>query len=89
MILKGPKFYTLNIINDTIVLWVDEDKEIPPKIRPIDIKDSTEEEKEYWVEQMQEVDSKIKNNFMGVSLKNFEKFKTKKTIKNGNAKKQL
>lgn len=77
MILKGPKFYTLKTSTDTLILWVDEDKEIPKKIQTDDIKDSTLEEKAYWVDQMHGIDQKVKNNFMGVSMRDFEKWKSK------------
>lgn len=87
MKLKGPKFYTIKSPYDNLVLWVNEDREFPePKkidISEVEIKDSTNEEKAYWLDSMEEVDKKVKNNvYMGVSLRDFEKWKRKekKTI---------
>jgi len=82
MILKGPKFYTIKGVFD-LVLWVDKDREFPdPKEgREIEVSDSTEDEKYYWLQAMEMVDNKIKNNFMGVGLRDFEKWKIKNKIK--------
>jgi hypothetical protein len=80
MILKGPKFYTIKGAFDDLVLWVDKDREFPDPIedKEIEISDSTEEEKCYWLQSMERIDGKVKNNFMGVSLRDFEKWKNKK-----------
>ena len=79
MILKGPKFYTIKGVFDDLVLWVDKDREFPDprEDKEIEISDSTEDEKFYWLQSMERVDKKIKNNFMGVSLRDFEKWKIK------------
>jgi hypothetical protein len=80
MKLKGPKFYTIKCPFDDLVLWVDKDREFPdPTDGELQVSDSTEEEKYYWLESMETIDNKLKNNFQGVSLKNFEKWKLKKT----------
>ena len=78
MILKGPKFYTIKSAFDDLVLWVDKDREFPDPREDTEISDSTEEEKYYWLQSMERVDKKIKNKFMGVSLRDFEKWKHKK-----------
>ena len=81
IVLKGPKFYTIigvnnKILNDSIVLWVAEDKEFDAsENHNMQINDSTEEEKEYWVRSMELIDKKVKNDFQGISLKDFEKWK--------------
>ena len=81
ILLKGPKFYTINGLNnkifkDNIVLWVGEDKEFDAsESNNMEFKDSTEEEKEYWVRSMELIDKKVKNDFQGISLKDFEKWK--------------
>ena len=79
MKLKGPKFYTIKSPYDNLVLWVNEDKEFPePKKIPISdlqINESTNEEKAYWIDSMEEIDKRVKNIFMGVSLRDFEKWK--------------
>ena len=77
MILKGPKFYTIKSAFDDLVLWVDKDREFPDPREDTEISDSTEEEKYYWLQSMERVDKKIKNKFMGVSLRDFEKWKLK------------
>jgi len=79
MILKGPKFYTIKGAFDDLVLRVDKDREFPDpdQDKEIEISDSTEEEKYYWLQSMERVDKKIKNKFMGVSLRDFEKWKLK------------
>ena len=49
----------------------------------MEFKDSTEEEKEYWVRSMELIDKKVKNDFQGISLKDFEKWKRiKQELKN-------
>lgn len=80
MKLKGPKFYTIKCPFDDLVLWVDKEyREFPdPTDGELQVSDSTEEEKYYWLESMETIDNKLKNNFQGVSLKNFEKWKLKK-----------
>ena len=81
MILKGPKFYTIKGTFDNLVLWVNNDREFPdPKgERKIEVSDSTDEEKQYWIDSMERIDKRVKkNDYQGVSLRDFEKWKQKK-----------
>jgi hypothetical protein len=80
MILTGKKFYTIKTPIRSIVLWVDEDREFPnpPDSKSVEIKESSQDEKAYWLENMNKIDEMVKNDFMGVTLKYFEKWKKTK-----------
>jgi hypothetical protein len=81
MILKANNFYTLNFINLNlnVVIWISEDKLFPIE-DDIEIDNATNEQKQFWCDQMEKVDKYAKNDFIAVNLKSFNEWKSKRDL---------
>ena len=81
MILKANNFYTLNFINLNlnVVIWISEDKLFPIE-DDVEIDNATNEQKQFWCDQMEKVDKYSKNDFIAVNLKSFNEWKSKRDL---------
>ena len=79
MILKANNFYTIKFLklNLNVVIWINEDKLFPLE-DDVEILDPTDEQKQFWIDQMEEADKFTKNDFIAVNLRSFNEWKSKK-----------
>jgi hypothetical protein len=79
MILKANNFYTINFIhiNLNVVIWIKEDK-LFPLADDVYVSIPTDEQKQFWIDQMEVADRFTKNDFIAVNLRSFNEWKSKK-----------